>query len=416
MHGMKPNDAPFLVGDLQGSTQRPLRLAVVTETWPPEVNGVAVTLAQLVDALRARRHDVQLVRARQEPFEVPEHDRRFHEVLMPGLPIPRYPHLRMGVPCRRALLRLWSLRRPDIVHIATEGPLGWSALRAARRLKLPVTSDFRTNFHAYSRHYGIGWLHRPIMGYLRRFHNATHRTMVPTDALAAELLRCGFRGLEVVARGVDTMRFSPGRRDPSLRGAWGAGDDDPVALSVGRLAAEKNLETTLSAFEAMRAANARARLVIVGDGPCRAALQARCPDAVFAGLRRGDDLAAHYASADLLLFPSLTETFGNVTAEAMASGLPVVAYDRAAATQLIGHRISGMLAPPGDGAAFQQAAVELATHAALRRTIGRCAQEAVASLGWAAVATRFESTLRAVLRAHWAHAGALPVMAQPQPL
>ena len=143
-----------------------LRLALVTETYPPEVNGVAMTVAQLVDGLRARGHQLQLVRPRQPGDEggvAASATDACHEVLLRGLPIPRYPQLKMGLPAGRALVRRWKWQRPDLVHIATEGPLGWSALQAARQLGLPVTSDFRTNFHAYSQHYGIGWLQRPIM-------------------------------------------------------------------------------------------------------------------------------------------------------------------------------------------------------------------------------------------------------------
>ena len=175
-----------LVIDNYPAAQRSLRIAFVTETYPPEVNGVAMTMARVVGGLHRRNHDVQLVRPRQDSRDEADRSVRFHEVLMRGLPIPRYPNLRMGAPSKRALVQLWSLRRPDVVHIATEGPLGWSALQAARHLKLPVSTDFRTNFHAYSRHYGIGWLHKPIMAYLRKFHNRAASTMVPTEALRRE--------------------------------------------------------------------------------------------------------------------------------------------------------------------------------------------------------------------------------------
>jgi glycosyltransferase involved in cell wall biosynthesis len=179
----------------------------------------------------------------------------------------------MGVPSKKALEQLWGLRRPDIVHIATEGPLGWSALQAAARLKLPMTSDFRTNFHAYSRHYGVAWLQKPIMAYLRKFHNRTRYTMVPTEALKRELGECGFENLTVVKRGVDTRVFDPAFRSEALRRSWGAGPDALVVLCVGRLAPEKNLDTLPAAFEAMRRVDDRVRLVLVGDGPSRAELQ-----------------------------------------------------------------------------------------------------------------------------------------------
>ena len=377
-----------------GARRRSLRVAVVTETWPPEVNGVAMSIARVVDGLQRRDHDVQLVRPRQRADDVAARGDGLESVLTQGLPIPRYPGLRVGVPARRMLVRLWSERRPDVVHLATEGPLGWSALQAAGHLRLPATSDFRTNFHTYSDHYGVGWLRRPIAAYLRKFHNRTRLTMVPTEGLRRELAAHGFRNLEVVARGVDTERFRPGRRDAALRASWGAArPDDLVVACVGRLAAEKNLETVVSAYGAIRAAAPGARLLLVGDGPMRGALRAACPDAVFAGERRGDDLAAHYASADLFLFASLTETFGNVTVEAMASGLPVVAYDYAAAAQLIRDGDNGRTVPFGDRPAFEAAASALAADTDARRRLGERACASVASLGWDRIVARFEALL-----------------------
>ena len=378
--------------------QRAMRVAFVTETYPPEINGVATTTAQFVQGLHRRLHDVQLVRPRQgadDAAGAASAAPRLHEVLVRGLPIPRYPHLRMGAPARRLLTRLWSLRRPDVVHVATEGPLGWSALQAARRLSLPVTSDFRTNFHAYSRHYGIGWLHRPIMGYLRRFHNLAKCTMVPTEALRRELEACGFRSLKVVPRGVDTERFAPTRRCDALRAHWGASPADLVVACVGRLAPEKNLGVLLDAYRAIRAVAPRSRLLLVGDGPMRSELAAACPDAVFAGQQSGVDLAAHYASADLFLFPSLTETFGNVTTEALASGLPIVAFDHAAAGLLIRSGENGVLAPCGQAAAFVSCAVALAGDAKLRQSMALSALATARALGWDRVVASFEAQLAA---------------------
>ncbi len=372
-----------------------MRVAFVTETYPPELNGVATTTAQFVEGLLRLGHHVQLLRPRQHDGDAATGSGSLHEVLVPGLPIPRYPHLRMGRPCRRSLQQLWSRQRPDVVHIATEGPLGWSALHAARRLDLPVTSDFRTNFDAYSRHYGFGWLQRPITAYLRHFHNRTNRTLVPTEALRRELEAAGYQRLHVVQRGVDTVRFDPSRRDAALRRQWGVGDDEVILGYVGRLAAEKNLDLLLDAFRAVRRTVPTARLVLVGDGPLRASLQAAHPDVIFAGLRNGPDLAAHYASLDLFVFPSLTETFGNVTVEAMASGLPVLAFDHAAAGQLIRSGHNGWLVPPGDALRFVAAAEALARDPQLRRAIASQARVAALAQGWDGVVARFASQLAA---------------------
>lgn len=395
--------------DIQVETQaqRWLRVAVVTETYPPEVNGVAGTIARVVEGLRDRGHELQLIRPRQHGADVATVEPGFAEMLMRGLPIPRYPELKMGLPAKRALLRRWSFERPDVVHLATEGPLGWSALQAARKLQLPVVSEFRTNFHAYSAHYGVGWLRSPLMAYLRKFHNQCACTLTPSPDLRDTLAAQGFERLHVVARGVDTQRFRPERRSTLLRQQWGANDEHtPVLLCVGRLAAEKNLYTLIDAYEALRSVHPKARLVLVGDGPQRAALQARCPQAVFAGMRRGDELAAHYASADLFAFPSLTETFGNVVLEAMACGLPVVAFDYAAAGQLLRERRAGALVPLGDQAAFCRAVADLGRLPTALRALGREALHGARQLSWERIVEAMES--------HYHHA--LPVCARTLPV
>ena len=376
------------------AARRSSRVAVVTETYPPEVNGVAMTVARSVQGLLDRGHAVQLVRPRQHGADEAASGEALHEVLMRGLPIPHYPGLRMGVPAKRSLVRRWSVQRPDIVHVATEGPLGWSALQAARVLKLPVTSDFRTNFHAYSRHYGVGWLRKPIVAYLRRFHNACACTMVPTEALRADLQACGFERLRVVARGVDTAHFDPARRDPELRRLWGASAEDCVLLCVGRLAAEKNLGLLAEAFEKARVRRPSLRLVLVGDGPMREALQRRLPDAHFAGTRTGADLGRYYASADLFVFPSLTETFGNVTLEALSSGLPVIAFDCAAAARFVipGHQ--GWLAPNDQPQHFVEAVVQAVTlDGPALQAMGQAARASLLHRSWGQVVGQFESCL-----------------------
>jgi len=370
-----------------------MRIAVVTETYPPEVNGVANSLARMVEGLRDRGHGIQLLRPRQQGDDLPSWSPHFDEVLLGGMAIPRYPHLRMGLPCTSTLKQLWSQRRPDVVHVATEGPLGWSAVRAATQLHLPVVSDFRTNFHAYSRHYGLGWMHRPICAYLKSFHNRTDCTMVPTPALRGELRSLGFANLQVVARGVDTTRFNPTRRSESLRESWGAKSQTLVVQCVSRLAPEKNISLVWQAFSAIRATGVDAQLVLVGDGPLRAALERQCAGAHFVGVRRGDDLASHYASADLFLFPSETETFGNVVPEAMASGLAVVAFDLAAAGQLIRSGENGLLAVPAAPRNFIDLAGGLASKPQLLQAIRLEARRSALTLDWQRVIEDLESVL-----------------------
>jgi len=222
---------------------------------------------------------------------------------------------------------MWTEQRPDIVHIATEGPLGWSALAAARKLGIPVSTDFHTNFHCYAKHYRIGLFTRPMAAYLRSFHNKASCTIVPTDSLQRQLERDGYQNVIVVSRGVDGELFHPAKRCQRLRDSWGADEETPVVMLVSRLAPEKNLNVVIQAFEQMRKIHPLARLVMVGDGPARAELQANNPHVIFAGMQIGEVLAQHYASGDIFLYPSLTETYGNVTVESMASGLATVAFD-----------------------------------------------------------------------------------------
>ena len=377
----------------RADTARRMHIAMVTETYPPEVNGVARTVALIAEGLRALGHTIQLVRPRQSRADTALVAANYAELLRPGIPIPRYTQLKMGLPSRRALLRAWRERRPDLVHIATEGPLGWSALGAARKLGLPVASDFHTNFHAYSRHYGAAWLARPVAAVLRRFHNRCDCTMVPTDEMAEELGRLGFERLRVVGRGVDALTFAPSKRRAELRAQWGAGDGDLVALCVSRFAPEKNFPLAIEAYEAMRRANPATKLVLVGDGPLLGELRKAKAGSVIAGRLVNGELSAHYASADVFLFPSATETFGNVTLEAMASGLAVVAFRYAAARQHLEHGRSGLLAEPGDRAGFIALAGRLAREPALARELGRAARAAAEPVSWERITADFEVVL-----------------------
>ncbi len=371
--------------------QRSLRVAVVTETWPPEVNGVAVTLSKLIHHLGQRHHTIQLIRPRQNKTDKGYEETGWSELLLRGLPIPRYPQLKLGLPSKKELIKAWSTRRPDLVHIATEGPLSWSALQAAHTLRLPVTSDFRTNFHSYCQHYGVGWLTKPIMAYLKKFHNRTAFTMVPTQAMKYQLEALGFKNLKVVARGVDTQFFHPNQRDEALRQSWGVKPETLVMLSVGRLAAEKNLDLTIETYQALRAAGRNVQMVFAGDGPMRAATQAKCPEALFVGMCTHQQLTKVYASADLVLFSSLTETFGNVTLESLASGTPVLAFDCAAAGEFITHKKNGWLADCDDPKAYIQCALDVTQDTFTLAQAREHARVSVEHLGWDEIAAQVET-------------------------
>ena len=393
------NDAQSLVGESAGSRVG-LRIAIVTETFPPEINGVAMTVGRMLEGLLHRGHEIQLVRPRQHRGDVPRFAARYAELLVPGLPLPRYDGLRIGLPAERTLRRLWESKRPHIVHVVTEGLLGRSAISAARLLRIPVSSDFHTNFDAYSEHYGFGLLRPLVTAYLRRFHNRANCTFVPTRQLRARLEDEGYHNLLVVARGVDTTLYTPARRSTQLRLSWGVQDDALVVMYVGRIAPEKNLPLVLAAFERIKSRLPSSRLVVVGDGPLRPTLLQRHSEHIFAGVRRDEDLAAHYASGDLFLFPSVTETFGNVTVEAMASGLAVVAYDYAAGREHIEHGRSGLLVPFDDAPSFIQMSANLATDRTLMERLRRNARVAAERIDWNEVIDTFDLALSG-LAARW---------------
>ena len=376
-----------------------MKIALVTETFPPEINGVAITFGVLSRELSRLGHAVTVYRPSRPKDPAPPCAGLFREELLPGLPFPGYPSLRIGLPVAGRLKRLWQSERPDLVHVVTEGPLGASAVRAALALKIPVTSSFHTNFHTYMRHYGWKAMQGAVLAWLRRIHNRTARTFGPTLELCGELERAGFRNLCVLSRGVDTQTFAPSKRCDALRHSWGAGPQSCVVLHVGRLAPEKNYPLLLEAYRRMHAANPECRFVLVGDGPLRAGLLRNLPQGVFTGSVPHGDSGRYYASADVYIHASHSETFGNVVLEGLSSGLAFAGFDYAAAAQFVIGRKNGLLAPCDQPESLLQAAVELATDSKLRLHLRLEARAAVACHSWESVAQKFAQDLQDVVDA-----------------
>lgn len=397
-----------LRGILHRASQRYLqvRIGIVSETYPPEINGVALTVHSLAAGLASQGHTVDLIRPRQlQPFK---DEPGIVTLEVRGASLPRYPGLRFGLPAGGALRERWTRLRPDAIYVATEGPLGWSAVRAANRLGIPTATGFHTRFDTYADHYGVGFLTPVVRHYLRGFHRRAAATLVPTEALARELTSLGVDTARLLRRAVDTQLFHPRHRSAELRQSWGVDGNTPVVLYVGRIAPEKNLDLAVRSFRAIQQHVPKARYVWVGDGPARAALQAANPDFIFAGMQRGEALAQHYASADLFPFSSLSETFGNVILEALASGLPVVAYEEGAAREHLRTGHNGYRIDIGNERAFIEAVITLASNASLIRHMGRAAHASIAGLSPGAVIHEFENLLRELAQenAHEHHATA----------
>ena len=376
-----------------------MRYAIVTETYPPEVNGVALTVQGLEQGLRARGHEVSVIRPRQDS----DSDGGADTLLVRGAALPRYPGLKFGLPATRKLTRHWSETPPDAIYVATEGPLGWSALRAARRLGIPASTGFHTRFDEYMRNYGAAFLQQTALRWMRRFHNSGLVTLVPTRELADFLRAQGFANAVRLPRAVDTVQFDPCKRDRSLRSAWGLGDDGFAAIYLGRIAPEKNLGLAVRAFRELQRTRPAARFVWVGDGPSREQLARDNPDFIFCGVQRGETLARHFASGDLFVFSSHSETFGNVTLEAMASGVATLAFDYGAARETLRDGVHGAAIADGDDAGFIAACARIGNDDALRRAMGAAARNAVADLRPEQVAADFDRILQSLADARSTH-------------
>jgi len=378
-----------------------IRLSVVTETYLPDVNGVANSLAQMLSALDPDKFRIQIIRTKPRT----DWTSQFEEVWCPGVSIPMYPDLQLGWPAKKSIQDAWQRFQPDIVFLVTEGPLSYSALRLAQKMGMPAVSAFHTNFHRYSAYYGLGWIKSLTLRWLRYFHNQTRRTLVPAQEVADSLTGENFERIEVLPHGVDCERFNPKRRSIALRNQWQA-DDNPVCLYVGRVAAEKNIPLALKAYQQLKVDNPDLLMVVVGDGPMRASLQQEYPDVIFAGIKTGTELARYYASADYFIFPSLTETYGLVTTEALASGLPVAAFNVAAAAMHIEPGVNGALAVENNEQDFiYQCQQMMAVHQPMMRQQARQVAE---HISWQSVAEQFANVLRSELKSKTRQEFSLP--------
>lgn len=361
-----------------------MKIDIVTDTFPPDINGVANTLNHLSKTLTERGHTIRIIRSKGADDQ--------EDAFANSLPLPGYKEIRIGLPSPIKFRKRWIRKRPDAVYVATESPLGVSAVTVAKNMDIPVVTGFHTNFHQYMEKYRLGILRNTAKNYLTQLHKRADLTLAPSVEAVKMLESEGVTNVKLLGRGVDTIQFHPNKKDEALRATWQVNDDAHVYLSVGRLAAEKNLSLCIQAMAQVRDKNPNAKFIIVGDGPLRASLEKENPWIIFTGALVGEELAKHYASADFLLFSSTTETFGNVVLEGMASGLVVIAFDYAAAKQHIVNDINGISVTMGDELLWQAvAAQEYAPEkiSALRQQ----ARTTVETQGWQDITAQFESYL-----------------------
>jgi phosphatidylinositol alpha 1,6-mannosyltransferase len=352
-----------------------VRIAYVTESFPPDVNGVASTAMRVAEHLAARGHHPVVI-APEPERRLPSIRTGFPVVRVPSVGLPLYPGLKVGLPGAPVRAAIAS-HRADLVHLAGPVMLGASAGSAARQLGLPVVAVYATDIAAYARAYRLGGAGEALSWrYMRRIHNSAARTLAPSSATAVALQMRGFERVHVWGRGVDTVRFDPSRRSRRLRGEL-APCGEVIVGYVGRLAAEKRLDLL---SEVARVPGVR--LVIIGAGPAEMSVRRALPAALFLGQRQGDELARAYASLDVFVHSGPHETFGNTLQEAAASGLPVVAPAAGGPLDLVEDGVTGFLVTPGDAAALAGAVSVLAASPELRAAQGVAARVAVLGRTW----------------------------------
>jgi len=368
-----------------------MRVAIITESFPPDVNGVAHTVLRVAQQLARRGHHPLVIAPRPPrgtrqvgPFPYPV-------VRIPAMPLPGYPSFRLGLPSRRVRAALTE-HGTDVVHLASPVFLGAFGASAATRLGLPVVAVYQTDLPAYARAYRLGRAGEAFAWrWLRRIHNSAGRTLAPSTVTATGLLGHGMRDVWLWGRGVDTARFDPAKRREDIRAELAPGGE-MIAGYVGRLATEKRVELLAGV-----AALGGVRLVIVGAGPAEAMLRQALPGATFLGERRGDELAAIYASLDIFVHTGPYETFGQTLQEAAASGLPVIAPAAGGPLDLVDDGVTGYLVPSGEADAFTAAVSRLAADPALRARFGAAGRQKVLGRSWSALTDELIGHYTAVL-------------------
>ncbi|MFY4720354.1 glycosyltransferase family 4 protein [Streptomyces sp. LaBMicrA B280] len=357
-----------------------MRVVIVTESFPPDVNGVAHCALQTARHLVDRGHHPLVVAPAPAPGTGPDTDAPCPVVRIPSLPLPGYPQVRVALPSRRLAAALVT-HRPDVVHLASPFVLGARGMAAAARLGLPAVAVYQTDLAGYARTY-MGAGEAAAWRRIRSVHAAADRTLAPSSAALGDLQTHGVPRVRLWPRGVDTVRFRPDRRDEELRREL-APNGELIVGYVGRLAPEKHVELLagVCALDGVR-------LVVVGDGPSHAHLTEALPGAAFLGRRTGDELARIFASLDVFAHTGPFETFCQTVQEAMASGVPVVAPAVGGPLDLVDHGRTGLLVPPRDAEAVRDAVRSLAGDPARRTAFGAAARTLVEDRTWAAVGDR----------------------------
>lgn len=377
-----------------------MKIALFTGNYVHIKDGVSLTLNRLVRYLTEARGFQVMVFGPDIKTRAINPAGTFVEV--PSVPAPGRPEYRVSLFLPEVLRHDIEMFKPDIIHIATPDFLGLAALRFAIRHKIPVVSSYHTHFSSYLKYYGLEVLEGLLWKYLKWFYDRCDAVVSPSESMNEYLLRNGLDAAKVGlwSRGVETELFSPAKRSEAFREKHGFGKDDVVVSYISRLVWEKDPRTFIDAVKKAQQANPKIKAMVGGDGPAREQMEQELPGAVFTGFSYGEALAEIYASSDIFVFPSDTETFGNVTLEAMSSGVPALVADAVGSKSLVVNGETGYVLPIGDAAAFSEAVVRLAGHKELRLQMAVQARERALTFGWPRVMESLIGTYEAVLKEH----------------
>ena len=372
---------------LSSARRPPKRVALFAGAYSHIADGVSLTLNRLVAHLEQQDVEVRVFAPTNDDPAIPDHAGTL--VSVPSIPVPGRSEYRLSLGLTPSVREALDAFDPTLYHIATPDLLGRHAMRAAESAGVPVVASYHTHFSSYLKYYHLDLLEDAVWRYLRSFYEKCEQVYVPSTAMADILRSHGITdGLRLWQRGVETDRFTPARRSLEWRRAHGIADDEVVVAFVSRLVWEKGLDVYADVIERLEQKNIPHRSLIVGDGPARADLEERLDHTLFTGYLSGTKLATAYASSDVFLFPSDTETFGNVTLEAMASGLPTVCANAVGSRDLVNDGATGRLCPPGDTDAFTRAVQRLVTHASVRRRMGQTARDRAQDFSWSSILSR----------------------------
>lgn len=386
-----------------------MKICLVTDTFYPDVNGVAVVLKNYVDNLIENGHEVVVIRAKtnkedkakekKKEKEADVKESKYKEVLVYSVQLPKYDHFRLGIPMPPKIAYVLEKEKFDVIYVATEWFIGGLVMNMARLKGVPVVTAYHTNLEQYMSHYGIGITAKAMSLYLGWFHNQANAVIAHSEESRKYLEKIKVKKpVYVLEHGVDTKLFSITKRNLELREKWGVDDNTPVILYVGRITSEKNMQLFFKVLDELKNKSIKFKAVVVGIGPLEEGLRKKYPEVIFTGAMFGEELAEVYASSDIFLFPSLTETFGNVTVEALASGLFSIGFDTAATNKYVIDEKTGLKIEMNSEKEFIDRSISFISNWDRQSVSREEISNSISQISWSNIISQLEDVFKKVIK------------------